>query len=380
MTVAWSGRAIAEPTWTPYASAQAEYNSNLFDLSGADQALAENGDSQLSDIAQRYLAGVDLRLPLGGQLLRASVEGRRFEFVHFSRLDHNEYLLTGGLDWRWNNSLDSTLAYRQEQRMASFADRSATDLALETEHIGSGSLNLDIDPEWRLETGVRTHELDSPLPDAPDFKLTENAVHAALEYQLAEAVAAGVYAEYLDGQFDGVADAASFQQKLIALTANYAVADLENFRGQLGYTLRHDNSGEANTLTALTGMLDYHRQLSGKTTAGVQLFRRVDSYVGGASAEQNTGVDTNLVWLATAIMSLSADYQWFESRFSQAVSAESGPARKDHGQILNLRLAYQMTPWLALRPYFEYQLRSSNIETDNFHAAIAGIELRARFD
>ena len=82
------------------------------------------------------------------------------QFVDFDQLDHNEYLASVALDSHWSDRLESLLDYRQERRMASFADRNSTDLALEDERIGRGTLTWALVPNWRVEGGLKGRELD----------------------------------------------------------------------------------------------------------------------------------------------------------------------------------------------------------------------------
>lgn len=397
ITLAYSGAALANDTLIPYASAQFEYNSNIFnrpdqaqatspdsttpggtlldDLLGTGQPTAQNGlngEQAPSDRVLRYVAGIEVNLPLSNQKLRAVAEGRRFEFSDFSHLDHDEHLLSAGLDWSLTIALNGTLDYRQERRMASFADRNTTELTLEDERTGSGSLKLDFTPEWRLEAGLRSRELESPLPDFPQFALKENTIAAAIKYLIVETLAAGVFAEYLSGRFEGTADAQKFHQESLGLAADYTIDGLSRLGAQLGYTRRQDDG-------AATGMLTYHRELSAKTVTDVQVFRRVRSYVGGASSVTETGAGVALAWRPTEKISLSADYQRIEGQFEEETPSAGSQDRKDESQVASLSLTYQMLSWLSLRPYGGYQKRDSNIDRNSFKAEIAGVELRARF-
>ena len=49
------------------------------------------------------------------QKLTATLEGRHFDYDHFTELDHNEYLAHVALDWKLTSLLDGILDARQEQ-------------------------------------------------------------------------------------------------------------------------------------------------------------------------------------------------------------------------------------------------------------------------
>lgn len=277
-----SGSALADSILTPYGSAQAEYNSNVFSLPNADLALVETGDRRLSDEALRLIIGLQAKWPVSQQTFRAKVEGRRFDYLHLDRLDHNEYRLSTGLDWRLATVLAGTLDYSQERRLAPFTDRISTNLTLESERVLSGSLDLDIGDEWRLETALRSRALDSPLPDFPDFELTENTANAAIKYLIGTGLDAGIYGKYVFGKFKGVPEAGNFDEQSLGLVVDYSIDEFSRVSAQAGYTRRQDQNqgqdGNNGRSSAITGKLSYFRELTGKSSVGVDAFRRVNSY------------------------------------------------------------------------------------------------------
>jgi len=360
----------------PYGSAQVEYNSNIFALESRAQALAQNGDPKRSDRLLRYVLGVEGKLSLSEQSLRAKIEGRHIDFDHFRQLDHDEYLFGGGVDWRLSTAVDGLLELSQERRMASFEDRDSTALTLEIERLLRGTANVDVTPEWRVETGLEHRELDSPLPAFPDFKLTEDSVGVAIKYLLIDHLSAGLYAKYLTGLFDGTPNAGRFHQKGLSLVANYSIETLSRVGAELGITDRSEGSGGGDR--ALTGELSYHRELTGKTKIDLEIFRRVRSYVGGASSVTEDGASIGLAWQATSKTSAAALYQWTQGSFKDSSVATDNFGRRDRGEIASLKVSYQMLPWIALRPYGGYQSRDSNIALDSFEASFVGFEVLAR--
>lgn len=396
----------------PYSSAQAEYNSNLFDLPDGQQAAAQNSggesgsagttgialvddvfpgstppsesaagaggnDPARADTQRRYAAGIAGSLPWGDQKLRGTIEGRRLDYSQFSHLNHDEYLLSGGMDWRLSSSLDGALNYRQEQRMASFADRRTTELTMEEERIASASLNLHLGSSWRLETGLQSRNLDSPLPGFPEFRLKENTLSTAIKYLVADRLTAGIYTDYLSGQFDGIPNAGKFRQTGLGLVVDSSLGSFSRLSAQLGYARREDDV--SGSLSAMTGLLSYHRELTVKTSVDALAFRRIGSYAGSASSVQETGAGTTLAWKATQKMSLTGSYQWVEGDFEESALSGAAQRRKDTSHIASVNLAYQMLPWLALRPYYGFRSRDSSVEFNNYDAKIVGVELRAHF-
>lgn len=411
LALGWAAVAAADVEFAPYGSAQTEYNSNVFSLSGESQARALNDDPALADVVQRYLAGLESGYVWSGQHLSATLEGRRFVYGHFKQLNHDEYLGTGTFNWSLSSVLDGTLGYRVERRMAAFAERDSTQLAMERERTANGLAGLALGLSWRLEVDASTRDLASPLASklisAPGFGVRENSAGLALKYRVVETLAAGVHVSAVRGEFRDVPPAnpcsidpslldpngtpdncqpagtpntplVRFEQSTTEVTAKYSVDKLSDLDAALGYTRRQDVSPPGPRLSAITGKLGYVRELTGKTAARVEAFRRVNSFVAGANSVLATGVGGGLTWRPTLDLVIDADYQWSGGDFRTPGS--SNAQRSDHSQIFSLQARYRVLRVLSFRPYFRFQDRSSNVDVRNFKQNVLGVELLLRFD
>ena len=52
-----------------------------------------------------------------------------------------------------------------------------------------------------------------------------------------------------------------------------------------------------------------------------------------------------------------------------------GTTRGDHLQIATFAISYTAVPWLAVRPYADYQTRISNVYGANFNASVFGVSV-----
>jgi hypothetical protein len=367
-----------------YGSVQGEYNSNVFDLKDRSEALAINGDKELSDTLVRYIAGIKLQGNVNPLVLRANLEGSRIDYSHFGRLDHNEYLLSGGLDWRLITILKGTVDYRQQRRMASFADRSSTALSIENEKTATATIDIDITPDWRSENGVRWRRDASALPNLPDFAVQESVIHTAIKYMANGHLTGGLYGELLLGRFDGVPDRSPYHEQTLALTADYAVPDFSRFGAQLGYTHRQDRSSLAgsssNSASGMTGSMSYHRELTGKTAADAGIFRRVRSDVGNSSSVVETGAEVSATWRPTLDISVVGAYRYTQGRYQQPVILVNSARGKEARQIASLTATYAVLHWLDLSPYAGFQMRTSDIAVDSYQSFVGGLEIQAHIE
>src|SRR5208283_5197079 len=182
-TLCASRTACGQSTFLPYVSTQYEHNNNVFDLPNSSAAYAADGDPRLDDSDSRTVAGFNENYFLGRQRFYATAEGRYIDYDHFTYLNHYEYLVKLGLDWTLTSTFDGTFLGSLERVMAPFANRNTTTaLAINLDHNVIGKFNVRIAPEWRLETSVHYHDLDSPIQGYPDYGLTETTGHAAVKY------------------------------------------------------------------------------------------------------------------------------------------------------------------------------------------------------
>lgn len=397
LLLVWPGAALAgdgDP-WVPYAAAQSEYNTNVFALGGNEEVAVDpillpimppgasaqpgttGGDTARADTVLRYVAGLEMKLPYRSQTLRAAAEIRRYDYERFQRLDHDEYRVTGGFDWRTSRDVDGAFDVRQERRMASFADRRSTELTNEDERTITGLARVALTPSWQQKTTLRSRELKSPLPEFPEFTLMENSINAAINHLIVDALNAGVYVEYLKGKFAGVPEAGAFQQYGLGLTSDYVFSGISRIGAKLGYTRRQDDQDGRAPLSAVTGELSYHRDLTVKTSTDLLMFRRLRSFVGGPSSVQETGAGAAFAWLATSKISVTGTYQWANGEYEDVVSGSesTNAGRHDKHQISMVRMIYQMRPWISLRPHASYESRDSTSGVDSYDASIGGLDV-----
>lgn len=394
LAAVWPCAAFAEIDFKPYTGAQYQYYSNLFEVSGKQEAIEQNGTSKRSDSALSYLAGLGTSIGFGQQKVSALAEVRRVNFDRFSDLDHNEHRYAGGLDWKLGSVLDGGFEYRQERRLASFSELDISELTLRRDETLGAKLNLQVTPVWRLETlgEQRTYEL--PLPDSPQFRLREKVANVAIRYVGVASLSAGLLGTYTDGEFTGVPDARTFDETSLQFVADYAISGLTRLNLRVGGVRRKQESTVDQTdenavdpandeVEGFTGALGLTRELSEKTSFNAQVYRQVDSYVVGANSLINTGAGAGLSWAPTEKTRFGARYDWTQTKFQDEPIDEPGEnadvGRKDKFKVASLEMTYRALDWLSFRPFAEYRDRTSTLNDAEFDAFVGGLEMRAGF-
>jgi hypothetical protein len=375
---AWAS-AHAESTFLPYASAQYEHNSNVFALPNSSAAVAASGDPTLGDSDLRTVAGFEEDYLWDRQRLYGTFEGRYIEYDHFGYLSHAEYMAKLGLDWKLFSALDGTFLGSQERLMAPFANRDTqTQLAIDLDRHAIGRLNLRIAPEWRLESSVDYHNLDSPVQDFPEYGLTETTSKLAVKYLGFSNLSYGVSAAYIDGRYRNAPIIGAYNETDFGLTMTYAASAISSFNGAVGHSLRTQDLNQGN-ISAITGELGYTAKLSGKTSFRVDYTRAINSYIGAGGSELDNTVNVGLDYQLTFKTGMSFSFQEVWSHFiGQTVPGSDVLGRKDRSPGASFKLNYQALRWLLVQPYANYQRRNSNIQDFSYSGTVVGIQITAK--
>jgi hypothetical protein len=367
---------FAQLTANPYAGESFDYNTDIFYLPTSGPApIGKNGPT-FSDTTLRSRVGLDADYLWDAQDFYAKVEGRRYDYDHFTYLDHDEGTVSGGLKWVAGDLLNGTVDYHHERSMVQFTDLiDVTQLILQTENTALASANLMVTPDWRVESTLKNRELYSPRPDAPSLSLHEDSITEGVRYLGLGDFTAGGDLQYLKGTYSNapLSEAAGLRYHQITIegAGSYIVSGLTTVTGNLGYTRRSDDAGD--DVSGITGKIVYKRDLTVKTSVGAEFDRGINSYVTSASSEVDTSLQVFAKWLATYRLTVRASYKWTDSQFPQF----GGGDRVDHVQFADLDATYDLFHWLSIRPYVRYQTRSSTLENYSYNSTGLGIEFLA---
>ncbi len=366
---------MAETGFDPYAAYTLDHTSNLFALP-EQGAAGTGGTPPVGDTVSTFLAGFDSNFTYGRQRFRATIEGRRLVYDQFTYLDHDEYLADLGLDWKLGRIFDGKIDALSDRRIVTFADRTTTQLTINTDKDLKGTFNVAVTPVWRLESNLGSHTLDSPLQTAPDFSLHEVSSGLGVKYVGVANLAYGLEYERLDGTYKGAPGALNYQQSSEQFAVNYAVSGLTKLNAAIGYTNRN-LEGSVASVSGVTGALGYLRQLTGKTAINVQLTRAVNSYYNTGASELDTGGIAGVTWQALPKLLVELNYQRVHSVFEgQTLQAADTVGRVDNGHNEGLVLKYQWLRSVIIRPYVHRETRDSNIALFNYHNTSYGVEIR----
>ncbi|MFZ0498945.1 MAG: hypothetical protein WAM52_07410 [Steroidobacteraceae bacterium] len=386
---------LAASGFSPFVTVGYGHDSNVFTRPASAPPFAYEGITALGDSLLTYEAGLSDELQWGPQQLTFEAAATRDQYDRFSFLDHYEYRFGGNFHWRLGPVVDGMAAYQESRYMAPFVNTFSTALLLDTERTGSVTVRVLMTPEWRLDLTPELHEIDTPLTGFPGFKDSETIGIAGLNYLGFGRLTAGLQFTDDDGHYEGITAATRYQQHETDLTANYKVSGLSTFTASAGYTNRSSSAdpadstpvaggtvvGYAGTLgntSSATGALTYQRQLTGKTSANVSLFRRVDSYTAGANPQIGTGGSAGVSWKADAKITLNLNYSLTRDQVKGGLIVVNVTNLSDRTQAAEFEVRYAALSWLTIRPYVDWAKSTSSFTLENYSATTVGIDVTAR--
>jgi hypothetical protein len=386
-------QANAQFTGKASATGQYETDSNVFDLPSGVPPPGGN-DAPRGDTFFAYGAQMDGNYSLGRQELYVTANTREYDYQRYTFLDHDDYRLDGGLNWKLGGLFDGKFDVARSHSMVPFYNLSGSipTLSLVTEQKETVQVGLLLNPNWKVETSAYTSKSDQPVPDAPKLQLTQNAGTAAIDYLGIAGLTSGLTAGYLSGNYSGltpgylsgdytgVAGAAdsSFGQSTAAFTQSTAgfFAKYKLSRttvdGQIGYSRRASDIAFDNT-SGVTGLLDFTDQLTPKTSFTAKIDRTINSYLLNAGSEIDTEIAASFTWQATYKLSVSPGYSFAYRNFPGQGNNPVGSDRVDIQEIVTLDIDYRPQSWLLIRPYANVQTRRSTYIGGHYSASIFGV-------
>jgi hypothetical protein len=364
----------------PYVGVVVQNDSNLFAVPSEAPVNDPHGVPRFSDTVATFKAGFDFNYLFDRQRLYATVEGRKVEYEHFTDLNHSEYLVNLGLAWKLTSRFDGLVDFRREKKIIAFADADLTDLQIQTDQVLKGTFNVAVTPEWRLETQASLHTLDYPIAQSPDFRLQEGLEGIGIKYVGIANLAYGIEATHIDGNYLGVSHASDYKQSTGQFAMKYTLKEVTRLNAAIGYTERAIQ-GTSTSISGVTGLVGYERQLTGKTSVNLLFQRAINSYYTAGSSEIDTGGTAGVAWQATPKLGLALSYQRVRSTFEGETLADALTlGRKDNSSYSSFELRYRPFRWFSIRPYIRRQVRTSNIQQFTYNDTSIGIEMLARRD
>lgn len=362
----------------PSATVSYGYNSNVFAVpTNFGPSLKALGLS-FADHSESESAAVQLLYNWGFQELYANAQAQHVSYDQDSELNHNEFLAHVGTKWRLGTLFDGVIDYQYQRNMVQFLEFTGTELLLQHDNTFTASANLQVTPEWRLESQGQVDHLDSPRPGLPDLNQSEDRILEKLRYSVATAFTAGLNAGFIHGHFsDDESDGTpEYDQYNAEAAATYNGSEVSSVDGSVGYTRRTPKGFMP--VGGVTGKMDFSHQFSDETSISIKAARNVNTYVTYVGTEVDTSVTVGGIWRPTEKIAITPSYEWLYASYPQTQAGIETTERADHYQLTALTIKYQLLNWLAIIPFGRYETRGSNINNFSFNRTAYGISIELR--
>jgi hypothetical protein len=358
-----------------------EHDSNPLEISNANQ---------VDDTTQRLTANAAVNGGDGPIHAKLQALYRHVKYDRFNTLDHSEYNLSGGLDWKPGQVFDVSLQASQIRVPVSLADIGGAQSTQQTSRQAQGTLRVRPTPRWQLSLTPGWSEFETPLPGARNFQLRENSTTASLDYLGAGRLIPGLAVNETKGTYSGIVNATRYEQRTVQGTLNYQVTTFSKFSLSAGHTERtthllaptNDPLALAleGTKPAFTGTLVYQRELSVKTSINIGAFRDFQPYNAGVNTAVVSGFTAGAVWKPTLKLSASVDsrFAWFTISGVQVASTVGD--RRDLLRTYSLGLTYLASRRMSLHGYLGRRMRNSTVRPAIFDGTTAGLEFAITLD
>lgn len=380
----WSGRAQAQLTTTVTGTGQYVFNSNVFDLqrgfASGEARVGRYIQSQYNqaDWYYSYGAGLNLSEQISQQTFYLRGTDTQYEYDHFTQLTHNEYNVDAGWLYQLGSAVSGTLDVSRYRTMVPFYQIVSVTLSLDTDQREQATLNFQIMPKLRFETNGYIDKLQEPLPGEPYLSLADSGGGGDLRYLGTNQWSATLNAAYQHGDYNNAIlfFSPSYNQWTYGLGASYqptGAGSASTFDFNIGKTSR-TSPFAADDVSGITGHLDYTRQLTGKTSITAAFDRSISSFLTFAGSDIGTSGTVSANWQATYKIGVNLAYSLIYAYFPDQ-GFIAGTSRGDHLQVATLNVSYAALDWLAIRPFANYQTRSSNYYGANFNDTIYGVSV-----
>ncbi len=360
--------------FTPYAFTQVLYDSNVFRVSGDQEAINTLGTKNKDDTIGHIGAGViaDYKISRQHILLEALLD--RANYDTFSDLDHTR--IHGKLAWKWQvgNNWAGKLGSRYGKKLSSFNQFSTPVKDLKTERVTSLDGGYSFHPDWRLVGSVSQSKSSYQKRE----RLDRDAVSSLLELQ---------YKNTLNTR--------------IALRTKFTKNDLKNREDINGTLINNDNdeteiSGafywestsksflearlgstdvkfdqlDGRDFKTTTGRLTYSWVFSGKTNLDFSIWRETSTESDEITTTALTkGFSVIPTWEATSKIRVTGLISFEEDDFKadNDISNLSGnEQRKD--DTWSYRIGVKWTPrrFINLSIGYKREERDSDLESSDF--------------
>ena len=374
--------AHAESNITPHALVSYEQDSNLLLVPENALQLDASGEPRLQDSFEDYSGGIDADYLWRDNRLYLTTNVSRFEYQHFTQLNHNEFAATTGLDWTATHKLKGNIGGQYDRHQLSFVDINTSSSSpqnlsyIETAQMAKTSATYDMNSHWHIDAGGSYSTAKLPDAGAQSYDMSQSEGNVGVKFTGSAKLTTGINIDRQNGHYNN-STRPGYTQTLYQYTIDYKLGARTSVNGGIGYNKRVQTGTDLPT--NITGSFSFNQQLTAKTSYYIQFRRTQDTYNTAFGSQLTTAGIIGVNWQATQKISLAGNYEQDKAQVTGDISGTTNTRRDDKLKAANVSLKYTALRWLTISPYYRYQKRDSDLTAFNFRNNTYGISFEARF-
>ena len=375
----------------PYAFAGVLLDSNIFRLSGDEEARARFGSTNRNDTVGNLGAGFKSDLKLSRQHLLLDAEVDRVIYDTYDDLDHTK--VNGKAAWVWQvgNLWSGNLGYGYLRDMRSFDQRTVLDpdpleKDMRTRQVGFVDAGYQLHPDWELVGGLEYSDVSYQDRKILDRDATSGRFEVLYRNTLNSRV--GVRVKYADNdlkerEIEGIEINNDYKETQISGVLYWEASGKSALEANLGYTKQSFDDFDGRDYNGSTGRLKYFWQMTGKTKLDFSVWRVTSTQSDEVTTYVLTkGASIAPTWSVTPIFNLTGKIQYEDVDYkgqNDIVTALGGPRRDDDIWQLGVTADWDPRRYLRLSLGYKYVDRDSSIDVNDYDYNQVDAKVRVKF-
>ena len=363
----------------PYAFTRVLWDSNIFRVSGDEEARALLGSTNKNDTVGHLGAGFssDLKLSRQHLLFDAEVDWARYDT--YDELDHTNTKGTATWAWEIGNLWSGNLGYRRDMR--SFEQRTIIDpdpveKDMRTRHVGFLDGGYQIHPDWKLGGGLEFQDVSYQDREL----LNRDAISGNLQvlYKNTLNSTVGVRLRYTDNdlkdrEIEGIQIDNDYTETEISGVLYWEASAKSALEARLGYTEQSFDELDDRDYNGSTGRLTYFWEATGKTKVDFAVWRETSTLDDEVTTYVLTrGVSVEPLWSVTPVIKIRGNIEYEDDDFkgqNDIVTALGGQRRDDDTWRLGVGAIWTPKRFLRLSLDYRYIDRDSSVDVNDFDSS-----------
>jgi exopolysaccharide biosynthesis operon protein EpsL len=373
--------------FSPYAYARVLHDSNLFRVSGSQEAITVTGDDKKDDTIGYLGAGLKSDLKLSRQHLFLDADVAQVSYDQFDDLDHTRIKGRAAWGWQLGNLWSGNLGYLYNKELSSFNENQNPEKDMRTAHTGYFDAGYQISPDWAL-VGTANY-IDTAYQKRDRLDRVSTTGQLEVQYRNTLNTRLGIRAKYTDNDLKNnqlVAgslvsnDSTETELSGVLYWEGSAKSSLE---ARLGYTeLRYDDLDNRD-FNGLSGRLTYVWAITGKTRMNLAIWRETSSLGDEITTYVlSQGISLKPAWSVTRKISLQGELSFKNDDFKgeeDARRALSLEKREDDTWIYGVSAKWTPRDFVSVRLGYRNENRDSSVSSDDFKDDQLDAEVRFTF-